>query len=135
MLDHYFATEGDFDGGNIKVSVNGGPYQPCPPARTCSTPHNDTLLSSQNTSIHSPTAGVHRPHLGLGNWGTLQIDLTRLAPSHAHVIRVRFDFGQDVCLGINGWYVDSVRLEACNAKKAPSQAVVGKEEPLAQFVT
>jgi hypothetical protein len=33
-------------------------------------------------------------------------------------IRLRFDFGRDGCGGIDGWYVDDVKVRACNTKKA-----------------
>ena len=34
-------------------------------------------------------------------------------------IRLRFDFGMDGCTGIDGWYVDDVKVLGCNTKKAP----------------
>jgi hypothetical protein len=32
-------------------------------------------------------------------------------------IRLRFDFGIDGCAGVDGWYVDDVKVRACNVKK------------------
>ena len=133
VIDHYLASEQDFDGGNIKVSINGGTYQLVPASAFLFNPYNDTLVTAGNSDPlagQQAFTGVNDGEVG-GNWGTSQIDLTKLGAKPGDVIQVRFDFGQDICLGVSGWYLDSVRLEACNAKKAPSQAVVGKEEPRA----
>ena len=32
-------------------------------------------------------------------------------------IRLRYDFGMDGCTGNDGWYVDDIKVRACNVKK------------------
>ena len=53
-----------------------------------------------------------------GSWGQSQIDLSTLADP-GDSIRLRFDFGVDGCNGLDGWYVDNVRV--C-AETVPNQA-------------
>jgi hypothetical protein len=31
-------------------------------------------------------------------------------------IRLRYDFGMDGCNGLDGWYVDDIKVRACKAK-------------------
>ena len=40
-FDHYVATEGGFDGGNVKVSVNGGAFTQIPLSAFVFNPYND----------------------------------------------------------------------------------------------
>ena len=32
-------------------------------------------------------------------------------------VRIRFDMGRDGCGGIDGWYVDNVRVQVCKVKR------------------
>ena len=53
----------------------------------------------------------------ISTWGESQIDLSKLGVKAGDTIRLRFDFGMDGCAGIDGWYVDDVKVRACNIKK------------------
>ena len=44
-----------------------------------------------------------------GSWGQSRIDLSPYAGA-GDTIRIRFDFGVDGCNGLDGWYVDNVRV-------------------------
>ena len=119
-FDHWVALEDGFDGGQVMISVNGGPYR---------------LIDSQafiynayNTSLLPPVPGYEdqlNPRAGQtafsgtdepsfkGSWGTSIVDLTPYARSGDR-IRLRWDLSTDYCFGTNrGWYVDNVRVYAC----------------------
>jgi len=112
LFDHYVATEPDVDGGNLKISINGGPFELVPSAAFLFNPYNGELEA--DASNHNPMAGetaflgtnetTHR-----GSWGQSQVDLRSIAQS-GDTIRLRFAFGTDGCNGQDGWYVDNIRL-------------------------
>jgi Zn-dependent metalloprotease len=116
-FDHWVATEKDFDGGQVMISVNDGPFTLIPPRAFIFNPYNTTLFP--------PVPGMLNPRAGQpafsgadggslhGSWGTSIIDLTPYARSGDRV-RLRWDFSTDFCFGTSqGWYVDNVRVYAC----------------------
>jgi cysteine-rich repeat protein len=122
-IDHWVATEFGYDGGNLKISRNGGDFQDIPPAAI--------EFNSYNTALRSLSDGNSNPLAGQmafsgadgeeldGNWGQTQINLHGIAQAGDSVV-LRFDYGMDVCLGITGWYVDDVRFYSCAAELPPS---------------
>jgi hypothetical protein len=122
-FEHYVATEAGWDGGNLKISINGGPYEVVPASA-----YN---FNAYNTTLQTAGAGNTNPLAGqpafsgtdggslFGSWGQSQINLTSLGVSPGDDIRLRYDFGMDGCTGNDGWYVDDVMVSACNAKKEP----------------
>jgi hypothetical protein len=50
-----------------------------------------------------------------GTWGTSQVDLSALGVGGGDRLRLRFDIGRDGCGGIDGWYVDDVKVTVCVA--------------------
>jgi hypothetical protein len=112
VFDHYVATEERLDGGNLKISVNGGAFVPVPYEAFLFNPYNGALLPAQWND--NPMAG-ERVFAGTdettyrGSWGQSQVDLSGLARGGDSII-LRFDFGTDGCNGQDGWYVDNVRL-------------------------
>jgi Zn-dependent metalloprotease len=119
-FDHWVALERGYDGGQLKISVNGGPYRLVePPAFT---------FNAYNTNLFPPIPGyelLFSPSAGepafsgtdeasfKGSWGTSIVDLTRYARSGDR-IRLRWDLSTDYCFGTNhGWYLDNVRVYAC----------------------
>ncbi len=116
VFEHNVATETGWDGGNLKVSVNGGPFQ---------------LITSTNFIYNAYNSGINPAGLGntnplegqpgftgtdggsvISQWGQSQIDLSSYAgPGDA--VQLRFDFGTDGCGGVDGWYVDNVQLNYC----------------------
>ena len=46
-FEHYVATEGGFDGGNVKVSINGGAFTQIPLSAFVFNPYNTTLAADQ----------------------------------------------------------------------------------------
>ena len=51
-FEHYFATEFGFDGGNVKISINGGAYALVPASAFIFNPYNATMATAAagNTS-------------------------------------------------------------------------------------
>jgi hypothetical protein len=120
-FEHYVATEAGWDGGNLKISVNGGPYQIVPAAAYKFNPYNTTLQTAAAGNTN-PLAG-QQAFSGtdggslFGTWGQSQVNLSMLGVQRGDTIRLRYDFGMDGCNGLDGWYVDDVKVRACNANR------------------
>lgn len=122
-FEHYAATEAGWDGGNLKISINGGAYVVVPSSAYSFNPYN-AILNTAAQGNTNPMAGqpaftgTDGGSLG-GSWGQSQINLAAFGVMPGDNIRLRYDFGMDGCTGIDGWYVDNVTVAACNAKKSP----------------
>jgi len=120
-FEHYAATEAGWDGGNLKISINGGAY--------ALVPASAYTFNAYNTVLQTAAAGNTNPMAGqpafsgtdggslTSTWGQSQVNLVALGVSPGDTIRLRYDFGMDGCTGIDGWYVDNVTVAACNTKK------------------
>lgn len=112
-FDHYVTSETGFDGGNLRISVDGGAWTLVPAADYTYNPYNMTLVTAGagNTDPLAGQTAFSGTDGGtvFGSWGQSQI---RLASSLAgHTIQLRWDFGTDGCAGaLYGWFVDDVRL-------------------------
>jgi Zn-dependent metalloprotease len=113
---HWVASEPGFDGGNLWISVNGGAYKPIAPA--------DFIYNAYNRSLVTAAAGNTNPLAGQpawsgtdggavdGSWGRSIVNLAPYAKSKDK-IRLRYEFGNDGCGGVFGWYVDDVTVYRC----------------------
>jgi Zn-dependent metalloprotease len=130
-FEHYVATEFQFDGGNVKVSINGGPYQVVPASAFSFNAYNTTLatvaMGSTNPLAGQPGFSGTDGGLVTGSWGQSQVDLSTMGVKPGDRIRIRFDFGIDGCAGIDGWYVDDVKVRTCNTKKDDKKLVARRE--------
>jgi hypothetical protein len=136
-FEHYVATEYQWDGGNVKISVNNGPWQLIPgtaftfnayPASLDSSADNNNPMAGEESFTGTDGGEV------TGSWGESQLDLGSLA-SPGDVIRLRFEIGTDGCNGLDGWYVDEVEVYQCEActtpvEPAPSTAKAGDDVQL-----
>lgn len=118
-FDHYVATEAGFDGGQLMISVNGGPFRLVDSSAFIYNGYNTTLFPvPPGFELQAPRAGQEAFSGGdggslKGSWGTSIVDLTQYAHSGDR-IRLRWDFSTDYCFGTNlGWYLDNVRVYAC----------------------
>jgi bacillolysin len=128
-FDHYVATEATFDGGQVEISLdNGASFQ--------LVPQGDYLFNAPNSQFDAPPpVGLNtNPNAGEfawngtnvgtpasqppGSWGTTIIDLSSLTDP-GNTILVRFTYSQDGCNGVEGWYVDNIRVYACAVLAAP----------------
>ncbi len=128
-FDHYVATEAGWDGGNLKISINGGSFFVPPDAAYTFNSYNVPNLNTAAQGNTNPLAGqdgwtgTDGGSLG-GSWGQSQLDLAALGVTGGDTIRLRFDFGMDGCTGIDGWYVDDVRVFLCDLNAQPEVTVV-----------
>ncbi len=117
---HYLSTEAGYDGGNVKMSVNGGAFQLIPTSAFTYNPYNTVLVSS-GAGNTNPMAGQAAWSGGQGpdnTWGTSLIDLTGLVQA-GDSVRFRFDMGKDGCAGVDGWYIDDFEIFTCSALPPP----------------
>ncbi|MGH9905145.1 MAG: M4 family metallopeptidase, partial [Pyrinomonadaceae bacterium] len=126
-FDHYVATEAGFDGAQVEISVNEGSFT--------LVPESNYLFNGPNQNLTSVVDGNTNPNQGEpawtgtnvgtpanqppGSWGTTIIDLRSLT-NPGDTIKVRFTFSQDGCNGVDGWYVDNIRIYYCAVLQAPT---------------
>ena len=129
-FEHLVATEAEWDGGNVKVSINGEDFAEVPgSAWVFNAPQNH--LSSAAEGNSNPMAG-QTAFSGTdggeptGSWGTSVINLRRAGALPGDEVRFRFDFGRDGCNGVDGWYVDDVRVTVCE-EEDPGPAATDTE--------
>ena len=113
VFDHYVATEAELDGGNLKLSVNGGPFRLVEAAAFMFNRYNNTIRDWNTSNPLAGEPGFTGKDEGqvLGTWGQSQVDLGGLA-APGDTIRIRFDFGTNRCRGDDGWYVDNLKILA-----------------------
>lgn len=107
-FDQWLSLEAGFDGGQLMISVNGGPY-----VLVTAASQDDNFFYNY---ILSPVEG-NSPRFGqpawsgeLNYWDSVSVDLSRYAQP-GDTIRLRWDMSTDYCSGTDaGWYVDEVRL-------------------------
>jgi bacillolysin len=127
-FDHYIASEATFDGGQVEISVNGGTFALVAQDRYLHNAPNSQFDAPPPVGLNTnPNAGEfawHGTNIGTpsgmppGSWGTTLVDLSSLA-APGNTIKMRFTFSQDGCNGVDGWYVDNVRLFSCPTIEAP----------------
>ena len=108
---HYLATEGGYDGGNLKVRINARTTMSVPRSAIRFNPYNGRLRTAGQGNTN-PLGGQEAWTGVGGQWGTTVVDLSSFLDGTI-TIQVRFDFGRDECDGADGWYVDDVRLSTC----------------------
>jgi bacillolysin len=126
-FDHYVATEAQYDGGNIKISINGGAFSVIPSTAFLYNAYNTTFAAAPGNT--NPLAG--QPAFSgtnggtlRGSWGTSLIDLAALGVQPGNTIRVQYDMGVDGCTGFDGWYVDDFQLYTCSNARPTIQVPV-----------
>ncbi len=116
VFDHWVSMEPGWDGGNVKISVNGGAYQLVPAAAFIYNAYNAALFTAgqgnSNPLAGQPAFTGADAGTTSGTWGQSIIDLTGIAPAGS-IIRLRFDIGNDACAGWVGWYIDNLKVQQC----------------------
>ena len=115
-FDHWVALEDGYDGAQLMISVNGGPFELVAPSAFIYNAYNRSLLPfpfSDNVRRGQPAySGADGGSLE-GSWGTSIVDISGYA-NGGDTIRLRFDMSTDYCFGTGlGWYLDDVRVYAC----------------------
>ncbi len=107
-FDHWVSLEGGFDGGQLMISVNGGPY-----ILVTSQSEEDSFLYNYvlfPIEHNNPRFGQPAWSGELNYWDTTNVDLSRYVQP-GDTIRLRWDMSTDYCSGTDsGWYVDNVRV-------------------------
>jgi len=117
-FDHWMSSEGGYDGGNLKISVNGGPWMLVQASDFIYNAYNGTLLTAAGGN-NNPMAG-QPAFMGTdagslsGSWGRSIVNLAPYAAPGAKV-QLRFEMGTDYCSGTTGWFVDDVNVYRCKA--------------------
>ncbi len=118
------ATETGWDGGNLKASVNGGPFNVVPASAFTFNPYNLTLQTAgagnTNPLAGQPAFSGSDGGMLTGSWGQSQVNLGALGVGPGDTVSLRYDMGMDGCNGLDGWYVDDVHVYTCEgADNAP----------------
>jgi hypothetical protein len=125
-FDHWVATEAGWDGANLKISVDGGPFSPVS--------FLDYTYNPYNILLFGPADGNTNPMAGeeafsgtdegsvAGSWGRSHLNLAPYA-APGQTIQLRFDVGNDGCTGFFGWYVDDPTLYACASSETPTISI------------
>jgi hypothetical protein len=115
---HWFATEPGWDGGNVRIRVNGGSWILIANADFIYNGYTQVLLpnaapffNSNPLAGQTAFAGTDDGQTG-GTWGRSIVNLAPYAQA-GDTIQVRFDLGNDACSGRTGWYVDDVKVFRC----------------------
>jgi hypothetical protein len=134
-FDHWVSLEFGFDGGQLMISVNGGPYELV--AADFIVNETDFIFNAYNFILfpyeHNNPRFDQPAWTGVGGglrnntWGTTNVDLSRYAQP-GDTIRLRWDMSTDYCFGTDlGWYVDNVSVHACFAD-TDSDGVADRDE-------
>ncbi len=111
---HWYNMENRYDGGNVKVSTDGGAtFQVVTPARGY-----DDVARSGNKGIPGEPCFTNSKEY----WQEDVFDLSAFA---GQSVIIRFHFGSDGSVTRSGWYIDDVRLRSSDVDDvAPSIANV-----------
>jgi hypothetical protein len=103
-FEQWLSLEAGFDGGQLMISVNGGPY-------TLVTSASEEDFFFYNYYLgNSPRFGQLGWSGELNFWDNVNVDISRYAQP-GDTIRLRWDMSTDYCFGTDaGWYVDNVRV-------------------------
>ncbi|WP_323793935.1 M4 family metallopeptidase [Nocardioides sp.] len=141
-FEHYVATEGGFDGGNMKISIDGGDFEVIPAAAyTFNAPSTLLSLGAQNTNPLAGEDGFTGTDGGqvTGSWGESQVDLTALDIAAGDLVQLRVDIGRDGCGGLadySAWFVDNIKIVECviatdiTAVRNPDPSTYGEDSTI-----
>ena len=132
-FDQFVATEFLVDGGNIKISKNGGAFTLVPQGNYIFNAPSGQLRAApptdQNTNPKAGEMAWSGADPEVPAFGTTIIDLSSLV-APGDTFKIRFDFGKDGCGGNQGWYVDNVRVYNCPVLAPPTLAIgTGYQNP------
>jgi Zn-dependent metalloprotease len=115
LIDHYHATESEWDGGVVEISRNGGAFEPVPGSAFDFNGYNLTLRQQLegNTNPLAGREAFSGTDQGTfsGSWGQSIVTLSDIAAAGDEVV-LRFILGVDGCNGREGWYLDRVGIVA-----------------------
>ncbi len=110
-FDHYISAEGSYDGGDVKINVNSGGWNPVPRSAYKFNPYNGRYVGAAQGNTN-PFAGEQAWTGAGGGWGTSVISLAGFATA-GDAVQFRFDLSKDGCTGAGGWYLDDFKVYSC----------------------
>jgi Zn-dependent metalloprotease len=115
-FEHWVATEAGWDGGNLKISVNGGPWTLVSDADYVFNGYNGVIINSGSNPLSNQPGWTGTDGGSLtGSWGRSIVNLAPYAQPGSKV-RLSFELGTDECGGSYGWYLDDVNVYTCKKK-------------------
>jgi hypothetical protein len=126
------ALEAGWDGGNLKVSVNGGPFQLVAPSEFAFNNYHALLFTAAQGNTN-PLAGqpawtgTTGGSMTSGVWGRSLANLGNMAKPGDR-IRLRWDLGTDGCSGRDGWYMDTATVFSCTPR-VPELTIADISQP------
>ncbi len=124
---HYVATEPNWDGGNLKFSIDGSDWATISSLAFIHNGYNGMLNPSDNP------LGDQRAFTGVdegghfSSWGESQIDLSTLGATGGSEVRIRWELGEDGCNGRDGWYLDDILFYTCNESTTSSNEFLSND--------
>ncbi|WP_395791621.1 hypothetical protein [Aquimonas sp.] len=112
------ATTGCYDGGILEISVDGGAFTQITGSALLNDPYRGPI-SGQFGNVLGGVQAWCEPNPGRPYADTL-VDLSPYAGSD---VQLRWRVGTDDSAAREGWYVDDVRVQACNVPTEPDLAV------------
>ena len=114
---HYVATEAEWDGANIKYSLDGGGWTLLPETAFIENGYNG-MINPAFQGNDNPLAGEAAftgtdGGSSTGSWGRSYIDLSALGVTVNSTIEFRFEVGTDGCNGVIGWIIDDLAIYNC----------------------
>lgn len=119
-FNHSATIEENFDGGNIKYSLdNGITWDIIPGSAFTENAYNMTLNNSSDNT--NPMKGEEAfsgmdegPGVSESEWGQSTIDLSAIGVTANSTLKLRWEFGTDECNGPIGWFVDEIVIYNCS---------------------
>jgi len=131
-FDHWVGLETGWDGGNLRVSVNGGPFQLVQPSEFAFNNYQFLLFTAAQGNTN-PLAGqpawtgTTGGSMTSGVWGRSLANLGNMAKP-GDKIRLRWDLGTDACAGRDGWYMDTTTVFSCTPR-VPELTIADISQP------
>jgi len=124
-LWHWYATESSYDGGNVKISTDGG-----------ATWNLITPLADYNGTASTSNVGIpgERCWMGTTTGNFWHQELFDVSAYTGNNVMFRFHFGSDPSVAYAGWYVDDVMLRSTDTDDI-APIISGTTVPVSSFDT
>jgi bacillolysin len=129
-FEHYVATEGSWDGGNIKYNLDNQGWEILPTESFVFNPYNLELNGGGNDNPMAGEPAFSGRNQGslFGSWGESQVDLSVVGATGGSSIQLRWELGEDGCNGAVGWFVDNISVYICNAGTVANENVLTNDD-------